>query len=271
MTDAGELVRRRSRRAGVVELTLNRPKRLNALTTELVRELQGHMEDIAGDPECRVLVLSGAGRGFCAGLDLNGYGTPAGGEREGAVHLGWRMQTEIAGLVQRIRRLPQIVIAKVDGPAAGGGFALVCASDLRLASTTATFTSSFIRIGVTGCDIGTSWLLPRLVGAGRAHELMLTSRTIDADEALRIGLVTTVVAPDALDAAVDTTAASLLRVPPLSLALTKQGMWTALETPSFDAAVEFENRQQVLTFVTSDAHEARQSRSENRQPRYRRQ
>src|SRR3984957_17558673 len=102
----------------------------------------------------------------------------------------------IAELVQEIRRLPQPVIAAVNGPAAGGGLALVCASDIRIAATSAVFSTSFIRIGVTGCDIGTSWLLPRLVGAARAHELMLTSRRFDAAEALRIGLVTDVTEPD---------------------------------------------------------------------------
>ena len=120
----------------------------------------------------------------------------------------------------------------------------------------AVFSTSFIRIGVTGCDIGTSWLLPRLVGAARAHELMLTSRRFDAAEALRIGLVTDVVEPDALSARVNETIGTLLQAPPLSLSLTKQGMWLALEIPSFDAMVEVENRQQVLTSATEDAREA---------------
>jgi enoyl-CoA hydratase/carnithine racemase len=268
VTGAEELVQRRDPRPGIVELVLNRPQRLNALTTTLVHQLHDQLRAIAADPGCRVVVITGAGRGFCAGLDLDGYGDPPGAEDEGIVHRGWRIQTEIAAIVQRIRRLPQPVIARVNGPAAGGGFALVCASDLRLAATTATFTSSFIRIGVSGCDIGTSWLLPRLVGAARAHELMLTSRTVHSDEALRIGLVTTVVAPADLDAAVDATLDALLAAPPLSLSLTKQGMWTALEIPSFDAAIELENRQQVLTFATADADEARTARREGRAAHY---
>jgi enoyl-CoA hydratase len=132
----------------------------------------------------------------------------------------------------------------------------VCASDVRLASSDAVFATSFIRIGVTGCDIGTSWMLPRLVGAGRAHELMMTARRFDADEALRIGLLADVVAADELPARVDAMLDALLQAPPLSLSLTKQGMWLALEMPSFDAAVEMENRQQVLTAVTADATES---------------
>ena len=147
--------------------------------------------------------------------------------------------------------------------------ALVCASDIRIASSAAVFSTSFIRIGVTGCDIGTSWLLPRLVGAARAHELMLTSRRFDADEALRIGLVTSVVQPGELTDRVGQTAEALLGAPPLSLSLTKQGMWLALEIPSFDAAVELENRQQVLTAATADASEAMAAYRERRDPDYR--
>jgi enoyl-CoA hydratase/carnithine racemase len=172
------------------------------------------------------------------------------------VQRSWAVQRTIAALVQEIRRLPQPVIAAVNGPAAGGGLALVCASDIRIASSAAVFSTSFIRIGVTGCDIGTSWLLPRLVGAARAHELMLTSRRFDAAEALRIGLVTEVAEPADLGARVDATLDALLQAPPMSLSLTKQGMWLALEIPSFDAMIEMENRQQILTAQTADAGEA---------------
>jgi len=256
---AEDLVQRAELRPGVVQLTLSRPEKLNALTEPLVARFHDHLQALAADLTCRVVVLTGAGRGFCAGLDLGGFGYVPGTEGFGRSHQTWATQRTIAALVQEIRRLPQPVIAAVNGPAAGGGLALVCASDVRIASSTAVFATSFIRIGVTGCDIGTSWMLPRLVGAARAHELMLTSRRFDADEALRIGLVTDVVAPEALPDAVSAMAESLLAAPPLSLSLTKQGMWLALEIPSFDAMVEVENRQQVLTSATADASEARAS------------
>jgi enoyl-CoA hydratase len=165
--------------------------------------------------------------------------------------------------------MPQPVIAAVNGPAAGGGLALVCASDIRIASDSAMFSTSFIRIGVTGCDIGTSWLLPRLVGAARAHELMLTSRRFDAAEAERIGLVTRVVPLTGLDDAVNETVDVLVGAPPLSLSLTKQGMWLALEIPAMDAAIELENRQQVLTLGTADTAEAMASYRSGRRPEYR--
>jgi enoyl-CoA hydratase/carnithine racemase len=253
---ADDLVQRTEPRPGVVQLTLSRPGKLNALTQPLVTRFHEHLRAVAADLTCRVVVLTGAGRGFCAGLDLGGFGTMPGTEDFGRSHRTWATQRAIASLVQEIRRLPQPVIAAVNGPAAGGGLALVCASDIGIASSAAVFATSFIRIGVTGCDIGTSWMLPRLVGAARAHELMLTSRRFDAAEALRIGLVTDVVEPEALSDRVNETIDVLLQAPPLSLSLTKQGMWLALEIPSFDAMVEIENRQQVLTSATEDATEA---------------
>jgi enoyl-CoA hydratase/carnithine racemase len=253
---ADDLVLQSEPRPGVVQLTLSRPDKLNALTQPLVTQFHEQLRALAADLTCRVVVVTGAGRGFCAGLDLGGFGTMPGTEDFGRSQQTWATQRAIAALVQEIRRLPQPVIAAVNGPAAGGGLALVCASDIRIASATAVFATSFIRIGVTGCDIGTSWLLPRLVGAARAHELMLTSRRFDAAEALRIGLVAEVVEPDGLAGAVNDTIDALLQAPPLSLSLTKQGMWLALEIPSFDAMVEVENRQQVLTSATEDAREA---------------
>lgn len=264
----GKLVARTAPRPGVVQLTLTRPDKLNALTAGLVAELHDHLRVLAADTACRAVVLTGAGRGFCAGLDLGGFGVVAGTEEAGQVQRSWAVQRTIAALVQEIRRLPQPVIAAVNGPAAGGGLALVCASDIRIAATDAVFATSFIRIGVTGCDIGTSWLLPRLVGAARAHELMLTSRRFDAAEALRIGLVTDVVPREELDATVDATLDALLEAPPMSLSLTKQGMWLALEIPSFDAMIEMENRQQILTAQTADAGEAMAAYVGKRAPEY---
>jgi enoyl-CoA hydratase/carnithine racemase len=145
---------------------------------------------------------------------------------------------------------------------------LVCACDVRLASADAQFAVSFIRVGYSGCDIGTSWMLPRLVGAGRAHELMLTGRRFDAEEAMRIGLVADVVAAADLAGRVTRTVDALLDAPPLSLALTKQAMWLSLEIPSFDAAVELENRQQVLTALTQDQSEAMAAFRDGRKPKY---
>ncbi|GAA0248469.1 enoyl-CoA hydratase-related protein [Actinomadura nitritigenes] len=255
-------------RPGVTRVEMNRPERLNAMTSGMVEGLHGALAEAAADPECRVVVLTGAGRGFCAGLDLGGYGEPEGVDGAGAVQRGLATQRHIAGLVQRIRRLPQPVVAEVNGAAAGGGLALVLASDLRIASTSAVFAVSFMRVGFSACDIGTSWMLPRLVGAGRAHELMMTARRFDAEEALRIGMLADAVAPDELSGRVDGAVDDLLSMPPLSLSLTKQAMWLSLEIPSFDAAVELENRQQVLTMMTADQTEAMAAYVEKRAPDY---
>jgi enoyl-CoA hydratase/carnithine racemase len=257
-------------KAGITQVTLNRPDALNTLNLELVGDLTTVLADIDGDLDCRVVVLTGAGRAFCAGLDLHGYGLDELVESQGRVQAQLTMQREIAGLAQRLHALRVPVIAAVNGPAAGGGLALVCASDIRMASPSAVFAVSFIRAGYSACDIGVSWLLPRIVGAGRAHELMLTGRRFDAAEAAQIGLVSDVTPAAELLAAALAKADEIMLNPPLSVELTKQGMWLALETPGFDAAVEFENRQQVFTAFTDDRAEATAAFLEKRPPTYRR-
>ena len=230
---------------GVVQLTMNRPAKLNALTAELVTELHAALDDVAVDPDARVVVLTGAGRGFCAGLDLGGFGTPrtrttsadAARLRGAAAH---RQRHPAPPL------LPQPVIAAVNGPAAGGGFAFVLGADIRIAVRSAKFNAAFIRIGLSACDIGTSWLLPRLVGAARAQELMLTGRIFDAEEAYRIGLVVDVVDDDALLDTALAKAEEIMRNTPFGVALTKEGMWSSLEIPGMQQAIDLENRQQIM-------------------------
>ena len=160
------------------------------------------------------------------------------------------------------------MIAAVNGPAAGGGFALVLGSDIRLAARTARFNAAFVRIGLSACDIGTSWLLPKLVGVARAQELMLTGRLFDADEAYRIGLVVDVVDDDALLDLALTKAAEVQANSPFGIALTKEGMWSALEIPGMQAAIDLENRQQIMASATADASEAREAFLARRAPRY---
>jgi enoyl-CoA hydratase len=255
-------------RPGVTRITLNRPDKLNAMTTELVQQLHHALDDVAVDPSCRVVVLTGAGRGFCAGLDLRGYGDAPDSEGFGRPQAGFAVQRHIARLIPHLRSLPQPVIAAVNGPAAGGGFALVLGSDIRIAATTARFNAAFIRIGLSACDIGTSWLLPRLVGAARAHELMLTGRIFDAPEAERIGLVTEVVPDDALLEAAYAKADQIMLNTPFGVALTKEGMWSALEIPGQQAAIDLENRQQIMASFSEDASEAMRAFLEKRPPSY---
>jgi enoyl-CoA hydratase len=253
---------------GIALLTLNRPESLNAMTSEMVELLHNRLDEIAVNRKVRVVVLTGAGRGFCAGLDLGGYGTAPGYEWNGAVEKGLAVQKHIASLIPHLRSLPQPVIAAVNGPASGGGFALVLGSDIRLAASSARFNAAFIRIGLSACDIGTSWLLPRLVGAARAQELMLTGRLFDASEALNMGLVTSVMAEgDLLDAAYAKAQEVMLNTP-LGVALTKEGMWSALEIPGLQAAIDMENRQQIMASFSDDARETRRARLEKRPPNY---
>lgn len=256
--------------AGVTQVTLNRPKSLNTLNVDLVAELTRVLDDIVLDTECRVVVLTGAGRAFCAGLDLGGYGDADQEAIEGRVGRQMTRQKEIAALAQRLHSLRQPVIAAVNGAAAGGGLALVCASDIRIAADPAIFAVSFIRAGFSACDIGVSWLLPRIIGAGRAHELMLTGRRFDSAEALRLGLVTVVVTPENLLPTALAKAEEIMLNPPLSVEMTKEGMWAALEIPAFSTAVEFENRQQVFTSFTEDRTEATAAFLEKRLPVYKR-
>jgi enoyl-CoA hydratase len=253
---------------GVRILRLNRAESLNALTDQLVHALHDRLDELARDASCRTVVLTGAGRAFCAGLDLQDYGDSDREGRRGLPLGNLERQRELANLTLQLRRLPVPVIAAVNGPAAGGGLALVCASDIRIAARTARFGVSFIRAGFSACDLGVSWLLPRLVGAARAHELMLTGRIFDAEEAARIGLVLEIVDDAAL---LDTALAKAREIalnPPASVELTKQGMWLALEIPSLEAAIELENRQQVITGLTADRAEATAAFLEKRPPRY---
>ena len=255
-------------RDGITRITMNRPGRLNAMTSELVEGLHGALDAVAVDSSCRVVVLTGSGRGFCAGLDLGGYGDAPHTTGSGRTQSGFATQRHIARLIPHLRSLPQPVIAGVNGPAAGGGFALVLGSDIRIAAASAKFNAAFIRIGLSACDIGTSWLLPRLIGAARAQELMLTGRVFDAAEAGRIGLVTDVVPDDTLLDAVYDKAAQIMLNTPFGVMLTKEGMWSALEIPGMQAAIDLENRQQIMASATADHPEAMRAFLEKRAPNY---
>ena len=241
---------------GVVQITLNRPSRLNAMTNELVQGLHDSLDEIAVDPTARVVVLTGAGRGFCAGLDLTGYGKAPHTEALGKLQSSFAVQKHISSLIPRMRSIPQPIISAVNGPAAGGGFALVLGSDIRLCANSANFSAAFIRLGLSACDIGTSWLLPRLIGAVRAQELMLTGRTFDSAEAYRIGLVVDVYDDDALLEAAYAKAKQIIALAPMGVAMTKEGMWSALEIPGMQASIDLENRQQIMLGQSDDFREA---------------
>lgn len=252
----------------VLVVRMNRPDKLNAMTSGMVEILHETFSAIGRDRGTRVVILTGAGRGFCSGLDLGGYGSAPGYQWNGSVERGFAVQKHIASLIPKMRGIPQPIIAAVNGPAAGGGFALVLGSDIRICAESARFNAAFIRIGLSACDIGTSWLLPRLIGAARAHELMLTGRIFDSLEAERIGLVTERVSDDALMDAALAKAEEIRLNTPLGVALTKEGMWSSLEIPGLQAAIDMENRQQIMASFSDDAREARAARTERRPPTY---
>lgn len=258
-----------AREGGLTWLTLNRPDALNAMNGTLVRELRQFFWELFDDRETRVVVLRGAGRAFCAGLDLKA--TAAGArEREGngTVAGGLRGQREISELVMLMRRAPQPIIAAVHGPACGGGFALALAADVRIAGTSARMNAAFIRLGLSACDVGVSYFLPRLVGASVASELLLTGNFIDAARAERVGLVSRVVPDDQLEAAARALADDMLRNTPLGLQLTKDALKHALDAGSLEQVIAIEDRNQILAAQGPDFPEAVTAFLEKRPPRF---
>lgn len=241
---------------GIRRLELDRPERLNAISPQLLEDLHAELGELAADRACRVVVLTGRGRGFCAGLDLVERHGDAERAAQRSAQDRMRTQKRIAALVTTLRSLPQPVIAAVNGPAAGGGLALALASDVRIAGESARFGDAFVRIGLSGCDIGVSWLLPRLIGASRAFELLLTGRLIDAAEADRIGLVSRVVPDEELDAAALDVARQITANSPFGVRMTKDVMWSQLEVGSLAGGIALENSTQIATTFTDDQPEA---------------
>ena len=253
----------------IARVTLNRPERLNAIDGSLIDGVDDALNVLSGG-EFRVAILTGAGRGFCAGADLSGTGeawtkakptTPA-------FKINYDSQVRLADLFTRIYELPIPVIAAVNGVAVGGGLAFTLVSDIRVASENARFGSVFIKAGFSSMDMGTSYLLPKIVGVGVARELMLTGRIIDAAEAYRIGLVHEVVAPDDLMPAALRLARSIAENNAYGVWQTKIGLNAALDAPSLRHAIELENRTQILSGFTNNPLEAAKAHQEKRAPRW---
>lgn len=242
------------REAHLTWLTLNRPDALNALSRQMVNELRDFFGRLPEDSETRVVVVRGAGRAFCAGLDLKE--PPAADPKQGGpVQAGLRMQRHISEIPILMRRAPQPIIAAVRGAASGGGFAIALAADVRVAGESARMNAAFIRLGLSACDIGVSYFLPRVVGASIAAELLLTGDFIDAARAERTGLVSRVVPDDQLDGCARTLAQSMLRNSPVGLRLTKECLKHAIDAGSLEQVIAMEDRNQILTVNTRDFRE----------------
>jgi enoyl-CoA hydratase len=253
----------------VTTVVLDRPERLNALSYDVIRGLTRTLEELRGDLNQRVVLLTGAGRAFSAGIDLKEQASGAAwDERLGPVPERYALQQAVAGLVVGLRRIPQPVIAVVAGVAAGGGLSLACAADIRIAEPAATFIASFVRLGVSGGDLGSSYFLPRIVGWDRAAELLYTGRTVEADEAMRIGLVTHMVPAGEGLAAARALAGQMLAVAPMSTRMTKSLLNLSRDGATLEQMVEYENRTQILLAQTEDFAEGVSAFAERRPARF---
>lgn len=250
---------------GIALLRLTRAACLNALSLPDLQFLHGLLDTCLSDASQRVLVIIGDGEGFCAGLNLKSL-LDENGQMPATVRENMDLQQSFAGLVQRLRDTRVAVIAVVNGVAVGAGMALALAADVRFAAQQAAFHVGAVKIGITAGECGISYHLPRLIGAGRAFELMLSGRPVASDEALRIGLVSEVLpAAELLERALQC-ARQIAAHAPYATAHTKRLMWQNLDAPSLAAAIELENHAQVLGLMTEDFQEAVQAFLHKRSP-----
>jgi enoyl-CoA hydratase/carnithine racemase len=249
---------------GALWVTLNRPESLNALNPLMVDELRELFTGLYSRRDVRVVVLQGAGRAFCAGLDLKARAE--GGYANVADHLDG--QRRISEIVIAMRRCPQPIIALVNGAASGGGFALALASDVRIATPSARMNAAFIRVGLSACDVGVSYFLPRMVGVSVAAEYMLTGRFMGADRARELGLVSKIIADDRLAAEGRILVDEMLRASPLGLRLTKEALNIAVDAAGLEAVIAMEDRNQVLCARDDNFREGIAAFMEKRAPRY---
>lgn len=231
------------RRGAADWITLDRPERLNAINPAMADELADHFAGLCDDPSVRVVVLRGSGRAFCAGLDIKAR---VNGEN------GDRTTRRLPEVIRNMRRCPQPVVALVHGAACGGGLAFALAADIRVAGDSARMNDAFVTLGLSGCELGLSYFLPRQVGLSVAAELMYTGRFIDAERALQVGLVSQVVPDDRLEAAGEALVADMLRVAPLALRKTKETLWAALGIGDLDQVMALELETQKACMAATD-------------------
>ena len=252
---------------GAIEiLTLNRPAQLNAVTPEMIGELTDYFSGLHDRPATRVVILRGNGREFSAGAELGSDAFAAPGK--GRPQRQLKMQQNYSGVIRLMRSCPQPIIGLAHGGACGAGFSLLLACDVRFATPDARMNAAYIRIGVGGCDMGSGYLLPRLVGLSVASELLLTGRFLKAERAQAVGLVSDIVPEDDLLTKGMEFASEMLRTSPMGLRMTKQALNALIDAPSLDAALVMEDRQQVMLLETYDHTEAVAAFRERRDPTY---
>lgn len=247
---------------GIRTVTLNRPDRYNAMTGEMFGDLERMAVEAGHEDTLRAVIVTGAGRGFCAGYDL---ADAADVPKLGALAM-LDLQERASRALLAVRSLRVPVIAAVNGPAAGGGLALALAADIRVAAPEATFSAAFVRIGLSAGDLGTSWLLTRLVGPAVTSEICFTGRPVRVAEALRLGIVNTVSEPEALPGDALSVARAIAANSPGGVRMSKRAIQANLEIPSYRAALELENRGQALLSTTRDMAEALAAFTAGREP-----
>ncbi len=255
---------------GTTTIRINRPETLGALTPDHFDELDALLRTAAADRTQRAIVLTGTGKGFCTGIDVKGVAASdaaAGDAPLDPITASYEnLHLRLSGVIRTIHALPIPVIAAVNGYAIGAGFAMAAACDLRVAGDRASFADGFVKRGISGCEMGLSYFLPRIMSPAMANELMLTGRRIDAAEALRIGLVSRVVDGDDLVVDAIALASEVAENAPMAVSMTKEVMWSNLHAASLDHALNLESRTQTLVRNTADASEARNAFLEKRPP-----
>ncbi len=249
---------------GIDWVTFNRPDNLNALSRQFVRELNHYFGSLENNYDVRVVVLKGNGRAFCAGLDMKDPERPL----DNTTNSGMKSQRNFSGIVMKMRRCPQPIIGLLHGFAAGGGFSIALGCDVRIAAEGTKMNCAFIKIGLSGCEMGASYHLPRLVGTSVAAELLMTGRFIDADRALSTGLVSEVVPADQLVAAGKALADDMIATAPLGLRMTKECFWANVDGNDLNSAIAMEDRNQILAVSNGDVAEGIRSFLEKRKPNY---
>lgn len=258
---AGDVVVERQD-GGIAVVTLARPEARNALTLDMAGRLRDTLAEVGADPAVRVIVLAAQGNAFCAGLDLKAHPS-----MDGVV--AWmRLQEVFSGLMETVHGLGQPVIAAVPGASVGAGFGLALAADIRFCTPGTKFLVGAVKVGLSAGECGISYHLPRLVGAGRAFEIMLSGRPVTGEEAVAIGLASGLAEADALLDRALACARMIAENSPYSVKHTKQVMWANLHAPSLEAAVELENHVQVVALMTDDFREAAAAFAEKRAPRF---
>ncbi len=246
----------------VMTIAINRPDKLNALNNQALTELMGALKSAEQDEECRVVVLTGVGRGFCAGQDLKEHQQDG-----GAGHIGEHVARYYNPLALKLYHFPKPTIAMVNGVAAGAGMSLALAADFRIASTTARFSQAFVKIGLVP-DSGSSYLLPRLIGQARALEMAMLGDVLDAETAYQWGLLHRLVDPTELQAVTDALARRLADGPPIALAMIKRSLHRGIEH-SFEESLESERGFQSAAARTEDHHEGIEAFISKRAPEFR--